>query len=49
MEQSLGEGECCCGAEDYLQFSRDFEGWMNLSYQGNVFHMKEVGYGIFLW
>ena len=39
------------GEEDCLQFSTDFEGWMNLSEQemiGNVFWLNEVGRGICL-
>ena len=40
VEWSLGGGLSCHGEEDCLQFSRDFEGWMNLNKQemiGNVF------------
>jgi len=48
---SLGVGERSNGGEDYLQFSKDFEGWMNLNERemiDNVFWLKEVGCGIYL-
>jgi len=48
---SLGVGERSHGGEDYLQFSKDFEGWMNLNERemiDNVFWLKEVGCGIYL-
>lgn len=51
MGLSSEGGEWSHGEEDCLQFSRDFEGWMNLNEQemtGSVFWLKEVGCGIYL-